>query len=100
LTYDPAAPDSEDVDLQWKNYGTSSNDVSYDGISSDAGLSYVSSFGKIQAGEPLRVLLTVMNTSASYALEKLVIKVYVYRGKQKEALKAPNKNELVHESTI
>lgn len=22
FTYDPAAPDSEDVDLQWKNYGT------------------------------------------------------------------------------
>lgn len=70
-----------EIDAEWRDQGTFSNDIAYDGISSDASLSYLSSFGKIQAGEPLRVLLTVMNTSASYSLDNIKLKVFVCKGK-------------------
>ena len=41
-----------------------------------------------------------MNTSASYALEKVLIRVYVYRGKQKDSNRSLKANEMVHESII
>jgi len=41
-----------------------------------------------------------MNTSASYALEKVLIRVYVYRGKQVSGTRNFKENEKVHESII
>lgn len=48
----------------------------------------------IQAGAPLRVLLTLMNTSATYALEKLSVKIIISRGKKDKDSKPIEK---VHE---
>lgn len=68
----------------WKDQGAMMNDVAYDGISSDQGLSYQSSFGKIFKGEQFKTVLTIMNTSSIYTLEKLTVRVYVERPNTKQ----------------
>lgn len=55
------------------------HDIAYDGIETDAALSYNSSFGKICTGEQFRVLFTLMNVSAQHALENLRMRVVVQR---------------------
>lgn len=55
------------------------NDVAYDGISSDQGLSYISEFpkGTIYVGENFKAVLTLMNTSTLHTIDQLKVKVFL-----------------------
>jgi hypothetical protein len=55
------------------------NDISYDGVEADAAVSYNPRFGKIYTGDQFKVLFTLMNTSSSYALENMKMKVIIQR---------------------
>lgn len=48
---------------QMTQLGSNRNDISFDGLPGDCTLSYVTAFGKIYAGERLKVLITLMNIS-------------------------------------
>lgn len=50
------------------------NDVAYDGVSSNQGLSYISNFGKIYKGETCKSVLNLMNTSTIHTLEQIKVK--------------------------
>ena len=56
-----------------------SNDVSYDGVDSDAAINYNPSFGKICTGENFRVLFTLMNTNTQFSIDNIKMKVVVQR---------------------
>lgn len=70
----------------WKEQGAFTNDVSYDGISSDTALSYFSNFGKIFKGEQFKTLLTILNTSSIYTLDRIRINVSVSRNSKSDQL--------------
>jgi hypothetical protein len=62
------------------------NDVAYDGVSSDQGLTYLSNFGKIFKGEQFKTILTIMNISTIYKLERLRMRVIIGRTKNSKSL--------------
>lgn len=55
------------------------HDISYDGVSSDLGMSLSDSFGKIYKGEQIKTMLTIMNKHPTHPLERVRIKVTTFR---------------------
>ena len=57
--YDPSTEQTSELrDHQWDSLGANRHDVAYDGVPADCALNYISTFGKISAGEVFRVLFT------------------------------------------
>lgn len=79
LEYQPNKAEDKSA---WGIQGAHTNDVAYGGVSSDQSLSYLSYFGRICTGEHFKVLLTIMNSSANYSLQRLRITVRVTRQNQ------------------
>lgn len=77
-----------------------SNDISYDGIESDAAINYNPSFGKICTGEQFRVLFTIMNTSSNYSLDHIKMKVIVHRSNQAQGQNAKPKEDILMNDEI
>lgn len=51
------------------------NDIAFDGVSSDLVLSYATKFAKIYKGEQFKSVLTLMNLSKHFSLERMKIRV-------------------------
>ena len=62
------------------------NDVAYDGVSSDQGLTYLSTFGDIYKGEKHRTLLTLINVSRKHKVERVKVTVIINRQKSTKSL--------------
>jgi len=81
--YDMTGKNEEHVDehrrQQWIQHGAGRADVAFDSVPGDCALNYVSTFGKIFTGETFKVLFTIMNTSANYALQNVRMRVSVQR---------------------
>lgn len=62
---------------EWRDQGSSLNDVAYDGISSDQGLSFLTDNMKepIYMGETFNGLLTIINTSTLHSIDQLKVTV-------------------------
>jgi hypothetical protein len=85
--YDPCVVQTETERRdQMTNLGSNRNDISFDGLPSDSTLSYNTAFGKIYAGERLKVLITLMNISDVHQLGsvRLVIKLTCRTAKKPE----------------
>jgi hypothetical protein len=68
--YEPGQELDQDKAV-WNQQRCQLNDIAFSGVSSDQCLSYLSYFGRICTGEHFKVLLTVMNSSANYSLQKV-----------------------------
>ena len=79
-------------------------DVSYDGVPAHAAINFNPSFGKISMGEHFKVLFTIQNKIATYAVEELRIKATlnsVPKPKAGKEAQAPEKgNEITLMSTV
>lgn len=62
------------------------NDVAYDGVCSDQGLTYLSTFGDIFTGEKHRTLLTLINVSRKHKVERCKLTVTINRQKSTKSL--------------
>ena len=82
----PTGDESEDHlkrQQEWRDQGSSLNDVAYDGISSDQGLSFLTDIitEPIYMGETFTGLLTIINTSTLHSIDQLKVTVKLTKTK-------------------
>jgi len=68
---------------EWRDRGSSLNDVAYEGVSSDQGLSFMSEHIRepIYMGETFNGVLNILNTSTLHSIDQLKVTVKLSKAK-------------------